>query len=283
MKQLNLLFSSILTLFCYAQEPTGFVASGSLFSVQSIDMNTDEGLGEKSIKESDFEIVVNATDRWISIQGITGFIDNEFDFDSIRLDDQMETTVMKESYASLGFEHFKQLDFDVDYVAEVLDGGLHPVIVSLMYDEESESPKFYASFTQKGKTFFYNFYLDDIKYLNWSYGTLFKKRFDCSEVSYFEQNEEGEYIEKYTHENKHQVQLEDDFFSISGPDLQLSGLIKGRFHDTDEAHFVVGEYLISISKEVFNKTIVISSDYNEETGSFKKIFGFSVMSAWDEE
>lgn len=245
-------------------------------------MNTEDGLSEKQELEGDFEIIVNAVENWVSIKGITGEIDTDFDFDSILVDDFMKTPMMRESFESMGYERFQQIDFDVNYVAEVLKGGLHPVVVSLMHDEESESPKFYASFTQRGKTYFYNFFIDEIKYMNWTYNSLFKRNFNCEELSYFEKDSEGEYQEIYTRENEHLVQLEDDHIRIHGKDLTIEGHIKGRFHDEDEAHFVVDDYLISISKDLFDQTIVVSTAYDEEAGSFNKIYGFAVKAAWDE-
>lgn len=251
---------------------SGVVARGVTYTFQYMDVNNDLPLTDLDTLQADFQVLISEGQKFVEISGIED-IDSVFEFKEMVTENLLENEHLGEMLEFLHYTQRNEYDFEVDYIDEIMRGGKHPIIVKLMYDDLWNSVKLYASFTQNGKNFFYNFYFDEVNYIAWDHGLTYSKEYTID--SYGETNTSGdEEVDVFEATDEANLVVNDTAFVVTSEKINLEKRITRSFNSTEKNIYMVLGAMFSIPYS--GKWIFYSFDYNREKGAFDGYYYFGI-------
>lgn len=251
---------------------SGIVANGVTYTYQFMDVKNDIPLTDLDTIQGEFQVIVSETQKFIKILGIED-IDSIFDFDSMVFENLLENEYIGEMLEMLHYTQRAEIDFELDYIDEIVKGEKHPIIVKWMYDDVWNSVKLYATYTQNGVNHFYNFYFDEVTYIGWEHGLTYSKEYSIDiygetstqndeETPIFEAKDEATFI------------VNDTSLIITSDRINLEKTITRSFSSPEKDIYMVAGALFSIPKRA--KYIFYSFDYNESVARFDGYYYFGI-------
>ena len=116
----------------------------------------------------------------------------------ILMDDENRVEVLEMAH----YKQRREIEFELDFIDEIVKGVYCPLLVKWMYDDSWNSMKLHATFTHNGRNHIYNFYFDEVTYISWDHGLMYSKEFiidsygetdahGAEEIDVFKANDEG--------------------------------------------------------------------------------------------
>lgn len=253
--------------------PKGFVANGVVYTLQTMDSEKGVDLTDKDTLQGEFNIIVSESKKFITIEGIEE-LNNSFQFDTIVIDNLMENEYMAELMVLSKFTQRNEFDFEVDYFDEIIDGKKRPLVVKWLYDDMWNSPKLYISYMQGSKSWFYNFYFEDISYIGWEHGLTFESTYHFNQYGETD-TRSGEEVDVFKADDSGTFVVNDTSMVITSEKINLKKNITRSFSSKTEKMFMVQGALFSIPAYSGN-WIFYNFDYNFEREAFDGYYYFGI-------